>query len=233
MAKVVVIVGPVGDHNAHYKADANDIVDRGERYTSNVVKLFTPNATWSKVKAALQGANVVVYLGHGNGWPSIYAPFQTRRRTASGSIRPRGADGNKVVYYGEDYLRGPRSASRRTRSCSCTTSATPRATRSPGSSQGTFTQAKERVDNYGAGFIGAGARAVFAEGHPAHPATNYIRQLFTTSRTMDRSSARRPRGTATWPGRTRRSGRRACATSWTPTRARPRASTGRSSATSR
>ena len=29
-AKVVVVVGPVGDHNAHYKDDANDIVDRGE-----------------------------------------------------------------------------------------------------------------------------------------------------------------------------------------------------------
>ena len=30
-----------------------------------VVKLFTPNATWSRVKAAMQGASVFVYLGHG------------------------------------------------------------------------------------------------------------------------------------------------------------------------
>ena len=75
-AKVVVVVGPVGSHNAHYKDDANDIVTEAKRYTSNVTKIFTPNATWAKVKAAAQGANVFVYLGHGNGWPSIYAPFQ-------------------------------------------------------------------------------------------------------------------------------------------------------------
>ena len=55
----------------------------------------------------------------------------------------------------------------------------------PGMATGTFGDARLRVDNYGAGFIGAGARAVFAEGHPSHPATDYIRQLFTTGRTMD------------------------------------------------
>src|SRR3954467_12443956 len=64
-AKVVVVVGPVGDHTAHYKADANDIVAEAKRYTSNVVKLFTPNATWAKVKAAAQDASIFVYLGHG------------------------------------------------------------------------------------------------------------------------------------------------------------------------
>ena len=41
-AKVVVVVGPVGSHNAHYKDDANEIVDRGEALHVNVVKLFTP-----------------------------------------------------------------------------------------------------------------------------------------------------------------------------------------------
>jgi len=184
MAKVVVIVGPVGDHNAHYKADANDIVTEAKRYTSNVVKLFTPNATWSKVKAAAQGANILVYLGHGNGWPSIYAPFQTQTKDGLGLDPSSGADGNKVVYYGEDYLRSsirlaPNSVVLLYHLCYASGNT------EPGLSQGTFTQAKERVDNYGAGFIGAGARAVFAEGHPAHPATNYIRQLFTTSRTMD------------------------------------------------
>jgi flagellar hook assembly protein FlgD len=183
-AKVVVIVGPVGDHNAHYKADANDIVTEARRYTSNVVKLFTPNATWAKVKAALQGANVVVYLGHGNGWPSIYAPWQTQTKDGLGLDPSTGADGNKVVYYGEDYLRSsirlaPNSVVLLYHLCYASGNT------EPGLSQGTFTQAKERVDNYGAGFIGAGARAVFAEGHPAHPATSYIRQLFTTSRTMD------------------------------------------------
>ena len=76
-AKVVIVVGPVGDHNAHYKADASDIAAEARKHTSNVVTLFTPNATWPEVKAAAQGASVFVYLGHGNGWPSIYPPFQT------------------------------------------------------------------------------------------------------------------------------------------------------------
>ena len=31
------------------------------------VEIYSPNATWSKVKAAAQGANVLIYLGHGNG----------------------------------------------------------------------------------------------------------------------------------------------------------------------
>ena len=182
-AKVVVVVGPVGDHNAHYKADANDIVTEAKRYTSNVIKIFTPNATWSKVKAAMQGANVFVYLGHGNGWPSIYAPFQMQTKDGLGLDPSTGADGTKTVYYGEDYIRAnirlaPNSAVLLYHLCYASGNT------EPGLSQGTFSQARERVDNYGAGFIGAGARAVFAEGHPSHPAISYMRQLFTTDRSM-------------------------------------------------
>ena len=182
-AKVVVVVGPVGSHNAHYKDDANDIVTEAKRYTSNVTKIFTPNATWAKVKAAAQGANVFVYLGHGNGWPSIYAPFQTQTKDGLGLDPSTGADGTKTVYYGEQYIRdnirlAPSSVVLLYHLCYASGNT------EPGLSQGTFAQAKERVDNYGAGFIGAGARAVFAEGHPSHPAISYMRQLFTTDRSM-------------------------------------------------
>ena len=182
-AKVVVVVGPVGSHNAHYKDDANDIVTEAKRYTSNVTKIFTPNATWAKVKAAAQGANVFVYLGHGNGWPSIYAPFQMQTKDGLGLDPSTGADGTKTVYYGEQYIRdnirlAPSSVVLLYHLCYASGNT------EPGLSQGTFAQAKERVDNYGAGFIGAGARAVFAEGHPSHPAISYMRQLFTTDRSM-------------------------------------------------
>jgi flagellar hook assembly protein FlgD len=182
-AKVVVVVGPVGGHNAHYKDDANDIVTEAKRYTSNVTKIFTPNATWAKVKSAAQGANVFVYLGHGNGWPSIYAPFQTQTKDGLGLDPSTGADGTKTVYYGEQYIRdsirlAPGSVVLLYHLCYASGNT------EPGLSQGTFAQAKERVDNYGAGFIGAGARAVFAEGHPSHPAISYMRQLFTTDRSM-------------------------------------------------
>ena len=185
------------------------------------------------VKAAAQGASVFVYLGHGNGWPSIYPPFQTvtkdglgldpqsRRRRRQARLLRRGLHPEQhparaqrgrpavppVLRVGEHRAR----ARRRARS--------PR----PG----------ERVDNYGAGFIGAGARAVIAEGHPDHPATSEIRQLFTTNRTMDQVFRTAP----TWHGHLqgpfasqRTPGPRA--TSWTPTPRRRRASTARSSATS-
>ena len=37
-----------------------------------MTEIYSPNATWPAVKAALQGASLVVYMGHGNGWPSPY-----------------------------------------------------------------------------------------------------------------------------------------------------------------
>ena len=183
-AKVVVIVGPVGSSTAHYKADANDIVAEAKRYTSNVVKVYTPNATWARVKAAAQGANVLVYLGHGNGWPSIYAPFQTLTKDGFGLDPGTGADSTKTVYYGEDSIRrdirlAPNAVVLLYHLCYASGNT------EPGLAVGSFTDSRQRVDNYGAGFIGAGARAVFAEGHPSHPAVNSMRQLFTTNRTME------------------------------------------------
>ncbi len=194
-AKVVIVVGPVGDHNAHYKSDARDIADEARRHTSNVVTIFTPNATWPAVKAAAQGASVFVYLGHGNGWPSIYPPFQTITKDGLGLDPQSGADGDKHVYYGEDYIRNnirfaPNAVVLLYHLCYASGNT------EPGLSQGTFAEARQRVDNYGAGFIGAGARAVMAEGHPAHPATSAMRQLFTTNRTLDQVFRNAP----TWHG---------------------------------
>ncbi|HEY4190478.1 MAG TPA: FlgD immunoglobulin-like domain containing protein [Candidatus Limnocylindrales bacterium] len=183
-AKVVIVVGPVADHNAHYKADAADIAAEARKYTPNVVKLVTPNATWSAVKAAAQGANVFVYLGHGNGWPSIYPPYQTLTKDGLGLDPSSGADGSRHVYYGEDYIRdnmrfAPNAVVLLYHLCYASGNT------EPGLPEGTFADARLRVDNYGAGFIEAGARAVIAEGHPDHPATSEIRALFTTNRTMD------------------------------------------------
>ena len=194
-AKVVIVVGPVGSHNKHYKADARDIADEARRHTSNVVTIFTPNATWPAVRAAAQGASVFVYLGHGNGWPSIYPPFQTITKDGLGLDPQSGADGDKHVYYGEDYIRNgirfaPNAVVLLYHLCYASGNT------EPGLSQGTFAQARERVDNYGAGFIGAGARAVIAEGHPRHPATFEMRQLFATRRTVDQVFRNAP----TWHG---------------------------------
>ena len=147
------------------------------------------------MKAAAQGASVFVYLGHGNGWPSIYPPFQTITKDGLGLDPQSGADGDKHVYYGEDYIRNnirfaPNAVVLLYHLCYASGNT------EPGLSQGTFAEARQRVDNYGAGFIGAGARAVMAEGHPAHPATSAMRQLFTTNRTLDQVFRNAP----TWHG---------------------------------
>ena len=149
-----------------------------------MVRIYTPNATWARVKAAAQGANVLVYLGHGNGWPSIYGPFQTVTKDGLGLDPGSGADSTRTVYYGEDFIRkdillAPNAVVLLYHLCYASGNT------EPGLAAGTFSEARQRVDNYGAGFIGAGARAVFAEGHPAHPATYLIRRLFTTNQTME------------------------------------------------
>ncbi|HEY4753159.1 MAG TPA: gliding motility-associated C-terminal domain-containing protein, partial [Candidatus Limnocylindrales bacterium] len=183
-AKVVVVVGPVADHNAHYISDAHQIAAEARRFSSNVVEIDTPHATWSRVRAAAQGASVFVYLGHGNGWPSPYPPFRTATQDGLGLDPAVGADGSAHVYYGEDYIRAnirlaPNAVVLLYHLCYASGNS------EPGLAEGTLATAKQRVDDYGAGFIGAGARAVFAEGHPDHPVVDYIRQLFTTNRTMD------------------------------------------------
>ena len=70
-----------------------------------MVEIYSPNATWAKVKAAAQGAKVLIYLGHGNGYPSPYGAFsQVHARTASGSTRPPATATTNTKYYGEYYI---------------------------------------------------------------------------------------------------------------------------------
>src|SRR5450759_2075176 len=70
--RVVIIVGPVGAATDGYRAQARDAAAVARRYTTDVTELYSPNATWPAVRDALQGASVVIYMGHGNGWPSRY-----------------------------------------------------------------------------------------------------------------------------------------------------------------
>ena len=60
----------------------------------------------------------------------------------------------------------------------------------PGLPQGTRDQAIQRVDNYAAGFLRAGARAVVAEGHfgPAY----YVRSLLTSGLSIEKIWERSP-----------------------------------------
>ena len=70
--KVVFVVGPAGAATNGYRAQARAAAAIARRYTPDVVELYSPNATWPAVREALDGASLVVYMGHGNGFPSRY-----------------------------------------------------------------------------------------------------------------------------------------------------------------
>ncbi len=71
--KVVLVVGATHGTTATYRSYMNEVATTAARYSRNVVKVYSPNATWSAVRSALQGASIVVYMGHGNGFPSPYS----------------------------------------------------------------------------------------------------------------------------------------------------------------
>lgn len=183
VAKVVVIVGPVGSMTASYESDADAIAAEALRYTPNVVRIYTPNATWSAVKSALQDANVVVYLGHGNGFPSPYRTTPWPLTQNGLGLNPVAGGGDTTVqYYGESYLASevrlaPNALVLLHHLCYASGNS------EPGRGEPTLAVAQQRVDNYGAGFLAAGARAVIADAH--YGSAYYMTALFTTDQTLD------------------------------------------------
>jgi hypothetical protein len=158
--KVVIVVGPVGGATADYKAGANKLADQARSYGASVVKIYSPYATWSRVKEAATGANVLIYLGHGNGWPSPYYPFSTTSKDGMGLNASYGSSTKK--YYGEYYMAklqlAPNAVVVLNRLCYAS------GNNEWGSGNPTKSTAIKRVDNYGYGFLRAGAKAVYASG---------------------------------------------------------------------
>jgi gliding motility-associated-like protein len=186
--KVVIIVGPVAGSTSYYKSDADAAAAEARKYTTNVVKIYTPHATWTKAKAALQGASVVIYMGHGNGWPSPYGPFQPYTKDGLG-LNPvdTTTDNSTTKYWGEYYLArdvnlAPNAVVLLHHLCYSAGNS------EPGLPEGTLSVGKQRVDNMAAGWLRTGARAVIAEVYGSGMwggAAWYVRQLFTTHRTVD------------------------------------------------
>ena len=174
--KVAFIVGPVGDdHTNEFRESAEKGAAVARRYTPNVVTVYTPNATWKAAKKALQGASIVVYLGHGNGWPSKYrdSPYPSTQN-GLGLNPVAGGDNDKHQYYGEAWLEREVKLAKNAvvllhRLCYASGNT------EPGLPEGTLDMSKQRVDNYAAGWIKSGAQAVVAEGQmgPAY----YVEEL--------------------------------------------------------
>jgi hypothetical protein len=182
-SKVVIIVGPVEGSTSSYISDANSTAAVARQYSSNVVTLYSPNATWAKVEPALKGASIVVYFGHGNGWPSPYTPFQENTKDGLGLNAAANAGNSNVKYYGANYLEkyiklAPNAVVILGHLCY-----------SAGNSEAqnpapTLTVAEQRVDNMGAGWLQTGARAVISEPY-SNEAGWYVQGLFTTHQSIN------------------------------------------------
>jgi hypothetical protein len=115
--KVVIIVGPVGAQTDGYRATGNQIAQTAAAAGATVVKVYSPKATWRRVRSAVNGANIIVYLGHGNGYPSPYSTTEwTDRVNGWGLNRTTGGGDSdnwakKMVYCGEKALLGTLTAS--------------------------------------------------------------------------------------------------------------------------
>jgi hypothetical protein len=164
--KVVLIVGPVGSVTPYYRRLADEAAAAASKLTPNVVKVYSPDATWSNVKRELQGASVVVYLGHGNGWPSIYRDALYPPTQNGFGLNPHAGAADSHQYFGEEQIGSqiklaPDAVVIFSHLCYASGNT------EPGLAEGTLDQAQRRVDNYAAGFFRAGAGAVIADAYLA------------------------------------------------------------------
>ena len=177
--KVVIVVGPVGSATSNYIYSARKLAAQARSYGATVYEIYSPNATWAKVRSVAQGASVLIYLGHGNGYPSPYGAFSAYTKDGLGLNASAGSMRN--TYYGEYYISryirlAPDAVVILNRLCYAS------GNNEWGAGYPTRATATKRVDNFGAGFLRANARAVFAEGinSPAY----ILSGLFRTNRTI-------------------------------------------------
>ena len=180
-AKVVIIVGAVHGQTASYRDRGDAAYAEAKKYTPNVTRVYSPNATWSKVKAATTNANIVIYMGHGNGWPSPYT-YDPKYTTKDGfGLNATAGNGDyNVKYYGEPYVDdldlAPNAIVLLHHLCYASGNS------EPGKAEPSVSTARQRAMNYAAGFLRSPARAVIADGHMG--AAYYLRGLFTTNQSI-------------------------------------------------
>ena len=184
-AKVVVIVGPTQSATADYIEDATSAAAAARTWTSNVVELYSPDADWASVSSALQGASIVVYMGHGNGFPNPRAKqFDGATMDGMGlDPAPGNAKSGGTKYYGEDVIAqrirlAPNAVVILGHLCYAGGSS------EPGDEDPTADVARERADNFAAGWLKAGAGAVIADAWYGSAAT-VINGLFSSASTLE------------------------------------------------
>src|SRR6185312_10268953 len=72
--RVAIIVGPVGGElTPQYIELAEMAAAEAERAGAKVVRAYSPQASPRRVLRAVEGANIVIYFGHGTGFPNPYS----------------------------------------------------------------------------------------------------------------------------------------------------------------
>jgi hypothetical protein len=183
LPKVVLIVGPVGAATDGYRRLADEAAAAAADFTPNVIRLYSPDATWTAVRQALQGASIVVYLGHGNGWPSRYRDSLYPATQDGFGLNPTAGAGDTHQYFGEDAIGrevklAPHAVVVLSHLCYASGNS------EPGLEEGPLEIGQQRVDNYAAGFVRAGAAAVIADAYlsPAY----YVRSILAGGESIDR-----------------------------------------------
>jgi hypothetical protein len=188
VAKVVLIVGPAGGATDRYRTEARAAARLARSFTPDVTEIYSPNATWPAVKEALQGASVVVYMGHGNGWPSRYRDELYPPTQNGFGLNPTAGGGDGThQYFGESRIAesidlAPNAVVLLNHLCYASGNS------EPGLAEGTLAMAKQRVDNFAAGFASSGAAAVIAE---AHASPNHMLRAVLSGRGGIESAWRR------------------------------------------
>lgn len=160
--KVVIVVGATEATTSTYRTMADSIAAEALKWTPNVVKVYSPYATWAAVAAQANGASIFVYLGHGNGFPSPYgSTLNPSTEDGLGLNTTLGLSDSDKKYYGESSLGTLRLAPNAivflNHLCYAPGAG------EPGAPDPTVSVAEQRVDNYASGFIRAGARTVMAD----------------------------------------------------------------------
>jgi hypothetical protein len=110
--RVVIIVGPVGSLTDDYRARGNRVAEAATAAGATVVKVYSPKATWARVLDAVRGANIIVYFGHGNGYPNPYSSVEQKDRDNGWGLNRTTTHGDKddwsrtLVYCGQRALMG-------------------------------------------------------------------------------------------------------------------------------
>ncbi|HUG29602.1 MAG TPA: hypothetical protein VMQ65_03690 [Candidatus Limnocylindria bacterium] len=181
--KVVIVVGAVEGSTSGYRSKGDQIYAEAIKHTPNVVKLYSPNATWAKVKEAAQDASIFIYLGHGYGFPSPYrAVLSPSVHDGMGLNEVGGISDSDKKYYGESLIAKNIKFAKNAvviLSGLCYAAGSSES----GHPAPSIPVARERVDNFASGWIKAGARVVIADTWVSSVVYT-IQKIFTTDQSF-------------------------------------------------